>query len=254
MNGILPSIFKLYQLRKSSKAKISYPEISPLSLRVKLIYSVEYAILSIVILLFLYLTFQSISLPLKDQQVSLLIKTSIEIVGIFILFIAIFLNLGSSNIYKGLENLEMEIYLNDLAESEIREKLESEYIGIDIFKWISKRQEKLNAVAKKFLDSLEEESPKIEELKKIDVAFKHEIVGRVDEISNRVQIIFNEYISVCKETSFQFNEIAKQGLLDKEELAEINKVRKEWNSQIQNIENKNNEFFKSLRQACSRKL
>ncbi len=254
VNGIYPFINKLYQIRKSSKAKIPYPEISMFSLRTKRLTSIIYAIFAIVILLCVYLTYQSISLPLKDQQISLLIKTSIEILGSFIIFIAIFWNIGSSNRHDWLENLEMEIYLNNLTESQIVEKLESEYIGIDIFKWILKRQEKHNTTATKFFNSLKEETPKIEELKKIDGSFKHEIAGRRDEICKRVNNIFNEYISVVRKSSFQLREIMRQGLPDKEESAEIEKSYNEWNKQTDNVENSYKEFCKCCQLTCSRKL
>lgn len=82
-NAIYPFIIKLYQIRKSKKIKLPYPELSIFSNRMKLFLSILYSIISIIILIFLYLTFRDISLPLTDQQISLLVKTNVEILGFF---------------------------------------------------------------------------------------------------------------------------------------------------------------------------
>lgn len=158
--------------------------------------------------------------------------------------------MGSSK-NEWLENLEMEIYLSDLNESEIKEKLETEYIGIDIFKWMSKRKEKLNEAATKFLNSLKEETPKIEDLRKIDGTFKHEITGRRDEICKRVNNSLKEYSSLLEKTTSQVKEIYNQGIPDKEELDEIEKAFDEWKSQINKIDKEYKEFCTRCRQTCS---
>lgn len=253
LNGIYPFVQKINQFRKSLKAKAYYPEISPLSLKMRILSSIIYAILSIGGLFFLYLTYRDVFLTLEAIQISLLLKTSAEILGIFILILALFKVIDSSNKFEWLENLEREFYLDNLSESKIMERLEREYIGYDIFTWISKREEILNIKSTEFLNLLKEEKPKIEELEKIDPKFQHEIAGRRNEICNKIKKKLDEYLSLAKETAFQLKEITKQGLPDDEEVTEIKKVYKRWEKQFDDIEIKQKEFCKYCQQACARK-
>ncbi len=253
INGVYPFIQKAIRLIKSRKAKTYYPEISPLTFRMRIFISIVYTILSSVGLLFLYLTYRDISLSLEPAQISLLLKISIEMLGFFILIIAFFKVIDSSNRFEWLENLEREIYLENLSETDIEERLEKEYIGYNIFKWISKREQLLNIKSNEFLNLLNEEKPKIEEIGRIDAKFQHEIAGRRDEICNMIKKKLDEYLSLVEETSFQLEEITKQGIPEKEEINKIKNVYKGWKKQLEDIKIKQKEFCNYCQQACYRK-
>ncbi len=247
LNGISPFILKANRYIKSKK---NYLEISGLTLEMKLVSSITYIIVSIIGLIVLYFTYRNISIPLEANQISLLLKSSIEIFVFFILILSFFNALSSNNKFDWLKNLEMEIYLDDLSESDIKERLEREYIGYNVLKWISKRRALLNTVSNECLNLLKEEKSKVEEIRKIDDKFLYEKTGRIEGICNNIMKKGEEYFSLFKETSFQLDEITKQGQIpDKEEIKVIKEAYIEWNKQLEHLEIEYNEFFKYCRKA-----
>jgi len=180
----------------------------------------------------------------------LLLKISIEIIVFLALIIVFFVNVILSNKDNWLENLELEIYLNDLTESEIREKLESEYYGISIIKWIEKCNGQLNASATEFFKFIDEERSKIDETKLKETS-KSKMSEYLDDISSRLEEKLDDYKHISNETYFQMKEIIKQGFLEKEEKMEIKKISNEWLNQLTDIENKSKEFWNYIREICS---
>lgn len=251
INGLIPLVQIPIRFIKSRKAKTYYPEISPFTPKIRIILSVIYTIVSIIGLLFLYITYRDIYISIEPTQISLLLKISIEMLGFFILIIAFLKVIESSNRFAWLENLEREIYLDNLSETEIEERLEKDYIGYNIFKWITKREQLLVIKSNELLDLFEEGKPKIEEIGKIDSKFQHEITGRRDDICNMIKIKLDEYILLVEETVFQLKEITKQGLPDKEEMAKIKNIQRIWGEQLEDIKTNQNNFCNYCQQACN---
>lgn len=243
LTGINPFIQKAKRFIKSSKK--TYLNISEDTPGMRLTNSITYAYLSIIGLLFLYFTYRDISIPLEAVQITLLLKTSIEIFAFLILVYFLFYDLNSKNKFVWLKKLEMEIYIDDLSDNEIRERLEKEYIGYNVLKWISRRNEVLNTVSNEYLNLLKEEKPKMDEImKEIDNEYTLEKVGRL-EIFDKIQKKFQNILFLANETSDQYYEIIKQNQIpDKDEIKAIIEANIEWGKQIKHLETENNDFFK----------
>jgi|GEM_PF-3949580 len=252
INGISPIIKKAYQFRKSLKAKTYYPEISWFSIKTRTIFSIVFTIMAIISSFLLYLIIRDITISLEAAEISLIIKTDIEILAILILILFLFNVINSSNRFDWLENLEREIYIDDLSEIEIKEKLEREYIGYDIFKWLSKREEILNKKVNEILTLLEDGKQKLDEIEKIDPKYQFEIVGKTDEIFTKLKRKSDEYRSLVKQILFQVTEITKQGIPEEEEINEIKTISEMWLKQVENIEMKTNALIINSRQILSK--
>lgn len=242
LNGISPIFLGLNRYRKSKKSKTTYPELSSFSFKMKVMISIIWSIISLLGFYLLFVAYRDFSIPLNDVIISLLLKISIEIIVFLALIMVFFENVKSSNKDNWLENLELEIYLNDLTESEIREKLESEYFGVNIIKWIEKRNNELNAKATEFLKLLDEEKQEIEEI------LQSEMIKNFDDILIPSGEKLNDYHHICNETIFQMEEIIKQGFLEKEEEIQIKKITIEWRSQLNDLVNKSDEFWNYIKE------
>ena len=242
---------KINQYRISKKAKFSYPEICEFSNKIRIAISIIAAIISITGILILYIAYWGISIPIETNDISLALKTGFEIVGFFLLVLIFFDNISSSNKYKWLENLETEIYLEDLSENEIKEKLDREYLGVKILKWISLQDGKINTITSEFLDLIKEETENLESITTIDKSFQHERIGRLEEIDVRVKGKFNDYLDIIREINFKLDEIKKQGLFDKEEEVEIKNFTVKWSKQSEAIPKKFEEFYEHFNQINS---
>jgi len=251
INAIFPFLQKINQYRKSKKAKYSYPEINEFSNKIQIAISITAAIISITGILILYVAYWGISIPIETNDISLALKTGFEIVVFFLLVFIFFDNISSSNKYKWLENLETEIYLEDLSENEIKEKLDREYLGVKILKWISLQDGKINTITSEFLDLIKEETKNLESITTIDKSFQHERIGRLEEIDVRVKGKFNDYLDIIKEINFKLDEIKKQGLFDKEEEVEIKNFTVKWSKQSEVIPKKFEEFCEHFSQINS---
>lgn len=245
------SIFtEAYKLIKSYSSKISYPKISTPSIEMKYLISIFCMIISITGLVFFYITYKDISFTLRSTDISLLLKTSIEIVGFFIIIMAYFQNIISKNKFQWLEDLEEEINLENLTESDIRERLERDYIGVGILKWLSRREDKLKTAATEFENYLKEKMPELEEIKQIDGKYQHEITGRRDEICSKMKKKYSIYSSIGKETSIQLKQILKQGIPDKEEISGIENMIRSMEKQLNDIDKKQQEFCNLCKKIC----
>ncbi len=250
LNGITPIFQKLNRFRKAKKSKTTYPELSSFSFKSRLILAIIHSIISLLGFYLLFITYRDFTIPFDEEIISLLLKISIEIIVFLALIIVFFVNVILSNKDNWLENLELEIYLNDLTESEIREKLESEYYGISIIKWIEKCNGQLNASATEFFKFIDEERSKIDETKLKETS-KSKMSEYLDDISSRLEEKLDDYKHISNETYFQMKEIIKQGFLEKEEKMEIKKISNEWLNQLTDIENKSKEFWNYIREICS---
>lgn len=248
INAIFPLLQKINHYRKSKKAKSSYPEINEFSNKIRIAISIIFSIISIAGILILYIAYRGLSIPIETNDISLALKTSFEIVGFFLLVLIFFGNISSSNKYKWLENLETEIYLEDLSENEIKEKLDREYLGVKILKWISLQDGKINTITSEFLDLIKEETENLESITTIDKSFQHERIGRLEEIDGRVKGKFNDYLDIISAINFKLDEIKKQGLFDKEEEVEIKNFTVKWSKQSEVIPNKFKEFYERFNQ------
>lgn len=251
INAISPLLQKINHYRKSKKAKSSYPEINEFSNKIRIAISIIFSIISIAGILILYIAYWGISIPIETNDISLVLKTGFEIVGFFLLVLIFFDNISSSNKYKWLENLETEIYLEDLSENEIKERLDREYLGVKILKWISLQNGKINTITSEFLDLIKEETENLESITTIDKSFQHERIGRLEEIDRRVKEKFNGHLDIIKEINFKLDEIKKQGLFDEEEKVEINNFTVKWNKQFGVIHNKFDKFYEHFNQINS---
>jgi len=242
LNGISPILLKLNRYRKSKKSKTTYPELSSYSFKSKLIISITLFIISLLGFFLLFVTYQDFTIPLNDETISSLLRLNIEIIVFFALILVFFGNVVSSNKNNWLENLELEIYLNDLTESDIKEKLESEYYGVNLIKWIEKRNDKLNAKATEILKLLEEEKKEIKE------SLQSEMSENFDDIFIPSGEKFDDYRHISNETIFQIVEITKQGFLEKEEEIQIERITRGWESQLTDLVNKSDEFWKDIKE------
>lgn len=153
------------------------------------------------LLFFKYLNYKDMTLILKVNQMKLLLMTSLELFGLNILVIILFRQYSQLHKYDWLENLEKDIYLKDLSNEEIIEKLESHFLGISPKAWIEKKRTQLICLRKEWLEYLCEGETKLEEVYSLHEEkeeinahakkFCDELGKRYDSYHNRMMDILN---------------------------------------------------------------
>ncbi len=113
-------------------------------------------IISGIVLYLHYIMFCKIDFSLNPTTTSLILKINYDIIGILLLFSLTPTILLSDSRDSWLEKLERDFYFNNLTESEIIEKIDLEYIGMDVIKWFSKNIENLNSHSSEIISMMEE--------------------------------------------------------------------------------------------------
>ena len=129
---------------------------------------------------------------LKVNQMKLLLMTSFELFGLNILVIILFHQYSQLQKYDWLENLEKDIYLKDLSNEEIIEKLESHFLGISPKAWIEKKRRQLIGLRKEWLEYLCEKEKELEEVYSLHEE-KEEINARAKKVCDELGKRYDSY-------------------------------------------------------------
>lgn len=150
------------------------------------------ALITVAGLFLLFLNYKDMTLILKVNQMKLLLMTSLELFGLNILVIILFHRYSQLQKYDWLENLEKDIYLKDLSNEEIIEKLESHFLWISPIAWIEKKRRQLIGLRKEWLEYLCEKEKELEEVYSLHEE-KEEINARAKKVCDELGKRYDSY-------------------------------------------------------------
>lgn len=180
-----------------------HPEIedfNPWEKRQFTLVGIIFIIIAVIILVANYIVNSKISLPSDYDYVKLIFKTSIEIFLFFILIILLAFQIKAITKHSWLELLERDIYLNELSTDEIMDRLETEYIGSSVDKWIQRQREKCNEAFTNLIRELNDFNAKIEGLQTQSQleANKKALYSEYSKKVGSYKQIYNNYFSKLK--------------------------------------------------------
>lgn len=201
---------------------------------------------SIIMFFLLYAIYTKIDFPLSPTDESLILKISFDITGILVL-IPILLHHRLFEIQQNwLENLEMDIYFNNLTADEIIEKIEKEYIGTNLLKWFSNNIQQFDSRYSEIVSIMKYLNDIKHKNVNIDVPIP-KTKEQKEEIKNNLATDFsykyNSYLSDVEDFMFDVLEIFNQGPLEKNEESEImSGIKKLHNDSINLVDQKKKLF------------
>lgn len=192
---------KIKELIDKVRKGYLYREVGNMLIEVNVLTSIILLLITIAGLFLLFLNYKDMTLTLKVNQIKLLLMTSLELFGLNILVIILFNRYSQLRKYDWLENLEKDIYLKDLSNEEIIEKLESHFLWISPKAWIEKKRSQLLGLYKEWLEYLCEKEKELEDVYSLHEE-KEEIYARAmkayeelgkgfDSYNNRIRDILN---------------------------------------------------------------
>lgn len=187
-------------------------------------------------LFLLFTIYQLNTYPLVVSEVfTLSIKYGIITFTLGTIIMFLFEKVEEKNKYIWLENLEKQIYFDDLSKEEVLEKLQQEIFGINLPKWTNKRKQEINDFIKNKSDKLEKFHIEMLQISKIPDNLKYEIEGRKNNFKENFSKNLEEIIKFKNDLSSQLNHMAKFGSISKNDVEVIKDLSKYFNTEIKKI-------------------
>lgn len=235
---------KIKELVDKVRKKYFYSEVGNMLIWSNASVSITLLLITIAGLILLFLNYKDMTLTLKVNQMKLLLMTSLELFGLNILVIILFHRYSQLQKYDWLENLEKDIYLKDLSNEEIIEKLESHFLWISPKEWIKKKRRQLIGLHKEWLEYLCKGEKKLEEVYSLHEE-KEEINARAKKVCDELGKGYNSYRNRMMDISNDVLLFSKK-YVKNEEIEEMKLLANEMKNLGEQIQKK----AKSLRTKC----
>ncbi|SFM83556.1 hypothetical protein [Methanolobus profundi] len=262
-NGLAPyiqniaNLWKKYQLKKTI---IKFNSGSQIENKITTITILIGSFVSILILLYYALT---IEFNLTTHEILYYIKIGIEICTLFTLSFLLLAQFVFKKRNTWLENLEQEIYMYELNDTEIKERFENEYIGQSIEKWFSKERRELELIHTVFEESYQKLNLHIEKMSLIqqiilDKNFE-DILYELKKLENEIKWFEEErkaimktvkhsmksYVGLISEINLKLDSIGNKSL-NPQERKEIVQIGKYYIEVQESIEKQTNLLFERV--------
>ncbi len=200
-----------------------------------------------ILLIFSVIVISKLNLNIQDPSISSTIKYVVMFYGLlFLIQKTINININRND-NDELEELEKDIYFENISNEEIALKFERDFSGIPFTKWITTKRIEIIV----FFETKKKELLNIDilllQLDKINKSIlPHEYNGRFSDIIFKKNTIFNQADDFIQIINNHFTNLKAFASLNNEEVKSLIEVQKELNNNIHAFNDTNSDIYKKI--------